>query len=124
MATTKVRSPQRGPTPPANYKGSGGQRKHYLGITPRTPSRPQHQNQVQFRAECTGTCITLWTWDIRYKPLAEAMIRLEGHEKTYSQPSRPWKCGNPEGISTELRMGLRPTHRDEDRFEPVAFTIE
>jgi hypothetical protein len=34
------------------------------------------------------------------------------------------ECGNPEGISKELRMGLRPTHRDENRFEPVAFTIE
>jgi hypothetical protein len=32
--------------------------------------------------------------------------------------------GNPEGISKELRMGLRPTHRDENRFEPVTFTIE
>ena len=28
------------------------------------------------------------------------------------------------GFPTELRMGLRPTHRDENRFEPVAFTIE
>ncbi|MGB8535175.1 MAG: ester cyclase [Acidobacteriaceae bacterium] len=28
------------------------------------------------------------------------MVRLEGHEKTYIQQSRPWECGNPEGIST------------------------
>jgi DNA invertase Pin-like site-specific DNA recombinase len=27
-------------------------------------------------------------------------------------------------VPKELRMGLRPTHRDENRFEPVAFTIE
>jgi hypothetical protein len=41
-----------------------------------------------------------------------------------SLSSRPWECSNPEGISKELGMGLRPTHRDENRFEPVAFTIE
>src|SRR5271156_3205240 len=32
--------------------------------------------------------------------LAEAMVRLEGHEKTYIQQSRQWECGNPEGIPT------------------------
>jgi hypothetical protein len=29
------------------------------------------------------------------------MIRVEGHEKTYIPSSRPWECGNPEGISKE-----------------------
>jgi hypothetical protein len=30
-----------------------------------------------------------------YKPLAVAMIRVEGND-TYISLSRPWECGNPE----------------------------
>jgi hypothetical protein len=51
--------------------------------------------------ECTRTYVTLWTCGIRYKPFAVAMVRVEGHEKTYIQSSRPWECGNPKGISKE-----------------------
>ena len=36
------------------------------------------------------------------------MVRLEGHEKTYIQQSRPWECGNPEGISKECGKGGKP----------------
>jgi hypothetical protein len=36
-----------------------------------------------------------------YKPLALAMVRVEGHEKTYVRSSGPWGYGNPEGISKE-----------------------
>ena len=31
-----------------------------------------------------------------------------GHEKTYIQSSRPWECGNPEGISKECGKGGKP----------------
>ena len=36
------------------------------------------------------------------------MTRLEAHEKTYIQSSRPWECGNPEGISKECGKGGKP----------------
>ena len=36
------------------------------------------------------------------------MIRVEGHEKTYIPSSRPWECGNPEGISKECGKGGKP----------------
>src|ERR1700677_2798318 len=45
---------------------------------------------------------------MRYKSLAGAMVRIEGHEKTYTQSSRPWECGNPEGISKECGKGGKP----------------
>ena len=32
-------------------------------------------------------------------PLRWRWVELSGHERTYIQPSRPWECGNPEGIS-------------------------
>jgi hypothetical protein len=31
-----------------------------------------------------------------------------GHEKRYIQSSRPWECGNPEGISKECGKGGKP----------------
>ena len=48
--------------------------------------------------------------DLRHplQALAEAVVRLEGHEKTYIQSSRPWECGNPEGISKECGKGGKP----------------
>jgi hypothetical protein len=30
------------------------------------------------------------------------------HKKTYIQSSRPWQCGNPEGISKEWGKGGKP----------------
>jgi hypothetical protein len=60
------------------------------------------------RGECTGTYVTPWTQDIRYKLLAVAMIRVEGYDKTYISPSRPWECGNSEGISKECGKGGKP----------------
>jgi hypothetical protein len=34
-------------------------------------------------------------------PLRWRWFELRGHEKTHIQSSRPWECGNPEGISKE-----------------------
>ena len=31
-----------------------------------------------------------------------------GHDKTHIQSSRPWECGNPEGISKECGKGGKP----------------
>jgi len=33
---------------------------------------------------------------------------LREYEKTYIQSSRPWECGNPEGISKECGKGGKP----------------
>jgi hypothetical protein len=41
-------------------------------------------------------------------PLRWRWFELSGHERTYIQPSRPWECGNPEGISTECGKGGKP----------------
>jgi hypothetical protein len=41
-------------------------------------------------------------------PLRWLWFELSGHEKTYSQSSRPWECGNPEGISKECGKGGKP----------------
>jgi hypothetical protein len=41
-------------------------------------------------------------------PLWWRWIELSGHERTYIQPSRPWECGNPEGISKECGKGGKP----------------
>jgi hypothetical protein len=48
--------------------------------------------------------------DLRHplQALAVTMDRLEGHEKTYVQSSRPWECGNPEGISKGCGKGGEP----------------
>src|SRR5271154_2053538 len=35
-------------------------------------------------------------------------MELRAHEKTYTQSSRPWKSGNPEGISKECGKGGKP----------------
>jgi hypothetical protein len=35
-------------------------------------------------------------------------FELSGYERTYIQPSRPWECGNPEGISKECGKGGKP----------------
>lgn len=59
-------------------------------------------------SECTGTYVTLWTADIRYKPLAVAMNGINGARKTYIQSSRPWEFGNPGGISKECGKGEKP----------------
>src|SRR5271163_807885 len=41
-------------------------------------------------------------------PLRRLWFELSGHEKTYNQSSRPWECGNPEGISKECGKGGKP----------------
>jgi hypothetical protein len=41
-------------------------------------------------------------------PLRWRWVELSGHERTYIQPSRPWECGNPEGISKECGKGGKP----------------
>ena len=41
-------------------------------------------------------------------PLRWRSFELRGHEKTYIQSSRPWECGNPEGISKECGKGGKP----------------
>jgi hypothetical protein len=41
-------------------------------------------------------------------PLRRLRFELRGHEKTYIQSSRPWECGNPEGISKECGKGGKP----------------
>jgi hypothetical protein len=58
-------------------------------------------------SECTGTCVTLWTGDIRYKSLA--VLGLEWSLCVVSAVAlkylisslRPWEYGNPDGISKE-----------------------
>jgi hypothetical protein len=45
---------------------------------------------------------------ICYKPLAVTMIPVEGYDKTYISSSRPWECGDPEGISKECGKGGKP----------------
>ena len=36
------------------------------------------------------------------------MVRLEGHQKTYIQSSRPWECGTPNGFPKSVgRVGSR-----------------
>jgi len=34
-------------------------------------------NQAFLRDECTGTCVTFWTGDVRYKSLAELRALIE-----------------------------------------------
>src|SRR5271163_1742673 len=41
-------------------------------------------------------------------PLRRLWFELSGHEKIYIQSSRPWECGNPEGISKECGKGGKP----------------
>jgi hypothetical protein len=41
-------------------------------------------------------------------PLRWRWFELRGQEKTYIQSSRPWECGNPEGISKECGKGGKP----------------
>jgi hypothetical protein len=41
-------------------------------------------------------------------PLRWRWVELRAHEKTYIQSSRPWECGNLEGISTECGKGGKP----------------
>ena len=41
-------------------------------------------------------------------PLRWLWFELSEHEKTYIQSSRPWECGNPEGISKECGKGGKP----------------
>jgi hypothetical protein len=41
-------------------------------------------------------------------PLRGRSLEFRGHEKTYIQSSRPWECGNPEGISKECGKGGKP----------------
>src|SRR5271155_1679829 len=36
------------------------------------------------------------------------MVRFERARKTFTQSSRPWECGNPEGISKECWKGGNP----------------
>src|SRR6266702_550349 len=41
-------------------------------------------------------------------PLRWRWFEFRGHQKTYIQSSRPWECGNPEGISKECGKGGKP----------------
>jgi hypothetical protein len=41
-------------------------------------------------------------------PLRWRWFELRRHEKTHIQSSRPWECGNPEGISKECGKGGKP----------------
>ena len=41
-------------------------------------------------------------------PCGGDSFRFREHEKTYIQSSRPWECGNPEGISKECGKGGKP----------------
>jgi hypothetical protein len=63
------------------------------------------------RSECTGTSVTLWTKDLHYNPLEvyRSWIRslMHLHLETCQQ-SRPWECGNPEGVSKECGKGGKP----------------
>jgi hypothetical protein len=43
-------------------------------------------------------------------PLRLRWFELRGHPKTYIQSSRPWECGNPEGISKECGKGGKPAY--------------
>jgi hypothetical protein len=63
-----------GPFLPATPSPKAKANIHALRAKPRKTSL--------LRGECTGTYVTLWTGDIRYKPLAVAMIRVEGYDKT------------------------------------------
>src|SRR3984957_3109318 len=36
------------------------------------------------------------------------MIQIGGYDRIYIPPSRPWECGNPEGISKESGKGGKP----------------
>jgi hypothetical protein len=38
--------------------------------------RREGSNAAGPRSECTGTCVTLWTEDIRYKSLAAPRLKL------------------------------------------------
>jgi hypothetical protein len=51
---------------------------------PRTDRRCalENVNRPLLGGECTGTCVTLWTGDIRYKPLAVPMVRVDWVLKT------------------------------------------
>jgi hypothetical protein len=52
-------------------------------------------------------------------PLRWRWVELRAHEKTYIQSSRPWECGNPEGISTECGKGGSRLHG----FPPFPYSV-
>src|SRR6266478_4386576 len=58
--------------------------------------------------ECAGTSVKHWTGDIRYKSLAMVetkVLDVAIASKYLISSSRPWECGNPEGISKECGKG-------------------
>ena len=60
------------------------------------------------QGECTGTSVTLWTGDIRYKPLAVVMVRLEGMRRHISSRRGRGNVGIPKGFPKSVgRVGSR-----------------
>jgi hypothetical protein len=58
--------------------------------------------------ECTGTCVTLWTGDIRYKPLAVPMVRVEWVLRHKSSRRGRGNVGIPKGFPKSVgRVGSR-----------------
>ena len=59
----------------------------------------------------TPTFVTLWTKDLRYNPLEAPRSWIRSFRLLHleiCQQSRPWECGNPEGISKECGKGGKP----------------
>src|SRR5258708_27515498 len=58
--------------------------------------------------ECTGHALRCGPETSVTSPLRRLWFELSGHEKIYIQSSRPWECGNHEGISKECGEGGKP----------------
>jgi Transposase IS66 family len=54
-------------------------------------------------------------------PLRWRWFELRGHEKTYIHSSRPWECGNPEGISKECGKGWEAGFMAFHAFHTLSF---
>jgi hypothetical protein len=65
-------------------------------------------------SERTETSVTLWTGHIRYSPSRWLGLGIRENLAIViasyipNPSSRPWECGNPEGISKECGKGGKP----------------